>query len=132
VKVHAVANGSFFEKLGLRNGDVVTAMDGRRLTDPIAASVVFQRVAGSGNASIDVVRDGKPLTLPLAKDESVTAAGDSPVNEQPGMTAAERTALWSAAQDPTVASRYLERRRVVPPWQRELQVRFTTDLDEEG
>lgn len=48
---------------GLRAGDVVTRLNGQALGDPDSDRVLYDEVAASGIARLEVVRDGKALLL---------------------------------------------------------------------
>jgi general secretion pathway protein C len=48
---------------GLAAGDVLTAVNGSSLSDPNAAGAAFTAAQASGSATIQVIRDGKRLTL---------------------------------------------------------------------
>lgn len=48
---------------GLKAGDVLMSVNGTPLSDPSAAGAAFTAAQGSGSATIQVMRDGKPMTL---------------------------------------------------------------------
>lgn len=48
---------------GLAAGDILTAVNGSSLSDPNAAGAAFTAAQASGSATIQVIRDGKRLTL---------------------------------------------------------------------
>ena len=62
-RLSQVRGGCFFERIGLRANDVVVRVDGRAINgvDDAAAAYAWLRVANT--FTVDVVRDGRPLTL---------------------------------------------------------------------
>lgn len=48
---------------GLQAGDVIQTVNGATLTDPAAATAALGRAAQAGTAQIQILRDGKPITL---------------------------------------------------------------------
>jgi len=65
-RVETVAMGSVFAKAGLRPGDLVTAVDGVPLRSIDAAAELYVRAPLLQTATVQLVRDGKPLTMRLA------------------------------------------------------------------
>ena len=68
-----------FTQLGLRPGDLVTAINGTNLDDPTRALEVLQTLSSSGSASVTVTRNGAPLevNLNLANLSGEEQDGDS-------------------------------------------------------
>lgn len=54
-----------FMQLGLRPGDLITAINGTTLDDPGRALEVLQTLSSAGSASITVTRNGSPLEVNL-------------------------------------------------------------------
>lgn len=50
-------------RAGLRAGDVIKSLNGQTLGDPASDQQTFQRAAARGRARVEVVRDGRSLTL---------------------------------------------------------------------
>jgi serine protease Do len=77
-----VQNGSPASKAGLRRGDVIVKVDGQ----PVASSGEFRNaIASAGanrNVSLELYRDGKPVTLSAALGESPSDL--APARPQPG------------------------------------------------
>ena len=65
-RLDTVAQGSVFAKAGLRNGDVITAVDGKPLTSIDDAADLYIRAGSARTAKVDLLRAGKPMTLRLA------------------------------------------------------------------
>jgi type II secretory pathway component PulC len=55
------AQGNAYQKLGLKDGDAITNIDGQRVNDPQQA---FQKLSESKPHEVDVVRDGEKEMLP--------------------------------------------------------------------
>ena len=130
VRVTGVRHGSIFEKTGLKSGDIVKRVNDSALADPLAALGSFKKLEGATKVSLEIVRDGKPLTLPLPEQANTDASDLHLASEIGGnLTATERTALWSAVQDPAPVRRYLERKRQWPPlWEQEVKI-HVMDID---
>jgi hypothetical protein len=71
VRVAAVLPGSSGAKAGLREGDVVTALDGRPVADlgPDDVAAVLDEGAEGGLHTLDVVRNGRPKRVKLKLKE---------------------------------------------------------------
>jgi general secretion pathway protein C len=52
-----------FERLGLRTGDVVTAVNGRAMDDPEYATAVLEEIVGAPTATVVLMRDGEPMNI---------------------------------------------------------------------
>jgi membrane-associated protease RseP (regulator of RpoE activity) len=62
VVVEAVTNGSPAESAGIAAGDVLVAVDGKPLGDPLALPALLGSLAGN-SVRIDLIRDGRPLSV---------------------------------------------------------------------
>jgi general secretion pathway protein C len=62
-KLYAVQSTSVFAKLGIRNGDTVTAVNGFDLSSPDNALEVYTKVREASHLSVSVIHRGKPMTL---------------------------------------------------------------------
>jgi len=58
-----VEPGSVFEDLGLQDGDLLTAIDGKPITNPGEAVGLFSTIQNRPSVEITVMRDGHPLHL---------------------------------------------------------------------
>lgn len=63
VAVEGVADGSVFQRAGLRAGDVVTEVDGIRLRTLDDAAELYARASSAKAITAQLVRAGKPVTL---------------------------------------------------------------------
>ena len=69
-RVFPTGNTTAFTQLGLRPGDIVTAVNGIPLADPAQSMRVLSSLKTSEQISITVLRDGQPQTLELdAQDQ---------------------------------------------------------------
>ncbi|MEX2625874.1 MAG: M50 family metallopeptidase [Ilumatobacteraceae bacterium] len=66
---------------GLREGDVVTAVDGETVTDPARLGELVRSNSPGDTVTIDVVRDGRPLALDVTLDANTDES--SPLLGQP-------------------------------------------------
>jgi general secretion pathway protein C len=62
-KLYAIRPSSVYGKIGLRNGDTVTAVNGFDLSSPDRALEVYTKVREASNLTVSVLRRGKPITL---------------------------------------------------------------------
>jgi general secretion pathway protein C len=62
-RVFAIEGGSVFERLGLRNGDVVRRVNARALTDPARALAALQDLPRERRITLELVRRGETKTL---------------------------------------------------------------------
>ena len=66
VLVADVAGGSIFDRGGLKPGDTITSIDGTRLRSLDDAANLYARASTARSLTIQLVREGKPLTLRVA------------------------------------------------------------------
>jgi general secretion pathway protein C len=62
-RLSEVVPGSLFSQMGLRNGDVVTAVGGQELNDPTQAIALLNGLRNSSSLSITLTRHGRPVSL---------------------------------------------------------------------
>lgn len=66
LRFDAVGDGTLLAKVGLRKGDVVTAVDGQPLRSMDDAANLYARAGSVKSTTIQVVRAAKPVTLRVA------------------------------------------------------------------
>lgn len=62
-RVFAIVPDSFYEKIGLKNGDVLERVNGIEIKDPESFLKVFQHLKDENNISLDVVRNSQKETM---------------------------------------------------------------------
>lgn len=62
-KLYAIRPNSVYAKLGMRNGDTISSVNGFDLSSPDKALEVYTKVREASNLSVSVIRRGKPMTL---------------------------------------------------------------------
>jgi general secretion pathway protein C len=62
-RVFNIRTGSLFERMGLKNGDIIQAVNGSELSDPSRALALLDEVQTSDEIRIDLLRDDHPNTL---------------------------------------------------------------------
>jgi general secretion pathway protein C len=62
-RVFAIRRNSLFQKLGLKNNDVVQRVNGMDLNDPARALGLLEELKGENQLNVDVLRGGEPRTL---------------------------------------------------------------------
>jgi general secretion pathway protein C len=65
MKVYPVGNGQAFTKLGLKSGDLVTAINGVQLNDQTKADEIFGSMSNAAEAQVTVLRNGTQQELHL-------------------------------------------------------------------
>jgi general secretion pathway protein C len=65
-RVFNIRSGSLFERMGLKNGDIIQAVNGTELNDPSRALGLLDEVQTSDEIRIDLLRDDHPNTLTYA------------------------------------------------------------------
>jgi general secretion pathway protein C len=64
VQLNAIQPGSLFEQIGVRNGDVITEVNGIEVTSPQDSSRLLQELTQATEFQVEVVgEDGEPRTL---------------------------------------------------------------------
>src|SRR5690606_20741354 len=61
--VSEVAPGGPADKAGFKQGDVVTALDGRPITDAHSLRMAVSAIAPGTRVNLDIIRDGRNETL---------------------------------------------------------------------
>jgi general secretion pathway protein C len=74
MRVYPGANAQAFGRLGLRAGDLVTAINGTTLEGQTRGEEIFNSLNGAAEARVTVVRNGSPLELQLNLAEIATEA----------------------------------------------------------
>lgn len=84
-RVYPGRNRQAFTRLGLRPGDLVTAINGTPLDDPARGQEVFRTIGASNEAHITVMRNGQQqdLTLNMAQVAQEAEALTGSQGEQP-------------------------------------------------
>jgi serine protease Do len=131
VIVSSVVDGSPAEKAGLQKRDVITEVDGRKIsTSSDLQDYIVERPVGS-SVRLGFLRDGKPQTATvIIGDRASLFSGDAPVAEarnradRPGAAAGTSTHIGI-----TVESLTAQMRRQLPPQQNGVLV---TDVQPES
>jgi general secretion pathway protein C len=94
-RVYPGRNRQAFIRLGLRPGDLVTAINGTPLDDPARGQEVFSTLGSSSEAHVTVMRNGRQqdLTLNMAQvaqeAEQLVGAGDGSPGTAPAPSEAQ-------------------------------------------
>jgi len=70
-----------FAELGLKPGDLVTAINGTALDDPASGMEVFRSLGDSDQVSVTVERNGQPETLTLDTSQLGAAGNDADIEQ---------------------------------------------------
>ncbi len=63
-KLFAIKRGSLFEKIGIKNGDIIESINGEKLDNPDRALEMYSRLQdGISNMNVSILRHGKRLTM---------------------------------------------------------------------
>jgi general secretion pathway protein C len=63
IKLYAIRPSSPYAKLGLTNGDTLTAVNGFELTSAEKGLEIYQKLRSSTSLEVEVIRRGKPVTI---------------------------------------------------------------------
>ena len=80
VYIVEVSKGSAAEEAGLKEGDVITAIDGQRITDGASVQEKVNNFHPGEKATITYIRDGKELTTEVTFHAADTQNGESDVD----------------------------------------------------
>jgi len=83
LRVYPGSNAPAFNRLGLRPGDLVTAINGTTLEDQTRSEEIFNSLNGAAEARVTVIRNGSPLELHLNLAELASEA--ERLNQGPGV-----------------------------------------------
>ena len=62
-KLFQIVPGSIYDKLGLKNGDVIAGFDGQPITDPSQAFTALNGLRQRSNLDLQIKRDGRTQTF---------------------------------------------------------------------
>ena len=62
-RIFSIVPGSFFSKIGLRNGDILQRINGIDIKDPEKFMLVFQQLKGQASVSLDLMRNNQKQTF---------------------------------------------------------------------
>jgi len=62
-RLFAIRQESLFDKIGLKNGDIISRINGQDMTDPAKALTLFQELRNERQITVDLTRNKEPLTL---------------------------------------------------------------------
>lgn len=62
-RLFAIRRGSLFDKIGLKNGDIVTSINGSPMNDPSKAVSLLQELKDARSLEVDALRNQQPLKL---------------------------------------------------------------------
>ncbi|MCB0345387.1 MAG: hypothetical protein KDD66_09725 [Bdellovibrionales bacterium] len=63
MRLFAIRRGSLYEKLGLKNGDILKAVNGNSLSDPTQALKIFEQLKSERSINVRVERGGSERNL---------------------------------------------------------------------
>jgi general secretion pathway protein C len=64
-RLFAIRRGSLFDKIGLKNGDIITEINGSPMNDPSRAMALLQELQNANDMSAKIIRNQQPTTLTL-------------------------------------------------------------------
>ncbi len=62
-RLFAIRQDSLFDRIGLKNGDIISRINGQDLNDPARALAIFQELRNEREITVEVTRNKEPLTL---------------------------------------------------------------------
>jgi S1-C subfamily serine protease len=64
-KVFSIRSSSLLDRAGLKNGDIVTHVNGYEMTDPAKALEIYAKLRDARVVVIDIIRRGQPATITI-------------------------------------------------------------------
>jgi len=62
-RLFAIRRGSLFDKIGLKNGDIITSINGSPMNDPGKAMALLQEFKDASSIDVDAIRNQQPTKL---------------------------------------------------------------------
>ncbi|MDX2166411.1 MAG: type II secretion system protein GspC [Deltaproteobacteria bacterium] len=62
-RLFAIRRGSLFDKIGLKNGDILRSINGQAMNDPSKAMNLIQELRDTTNLRVEATRNQQPVTL---------------------------------------------------------------------
>jgi general secretion pathway protein C len=62
-RLFAIRRGSLFDRIGLKNGDIITSINGSEMSDPSRAVALLQELREAQNLKVGAIRNQQPLEL---------------------------------------------------------------------
>jgi general secretion pathway protein C len=62
-RLFAIRSGSLFDRIGLKNGDIIQSINGSEMTDPARALALLQELRNESALTVEVIRNRQPQTL---------------------------------------------------------------------
>ena len=62
-RLFAIRRGSLFDKIGLKNGDIIQRINGTEMNDPSRALALLDDLRDASDLTVDVIRNRQPQTL---------------------------------------------------------------------
>lgn len=62
-RLFAIRRGSLFDRIGLKNGDIIRSINGNEMNDPTKAVALLQELRDSSNLDVDITRNQQPQKL---------------------------------------------------------------------
>jgi general secretion pathway protein C len=62
-RLFAIRRGSLFDRIGLKNGDIVRGINGNEMSDPSKALALLQELRDASNLDVDITRNQQPQKL---------------------------------------------------------------------
>jgi len=62
-RLFAIRRGSLFDRIGLKNGDIIRSINGNEMNDPSKAVSLLQELRDASNLDVDITRNQQPQKL---------------------------------------------------------------------
>ena len=62
-RLFAIRRGSLFDRIGLKNGDIIRSVNGNEMNDPSKAVSLLQELRDASNLDVDITRNQQPQKL---------------------------------------------------------------------
>ena len=62
-RLFAIRRGSLFDRIGLKNGDIIRSINGNEMNDPSKAMALLQELRDANNLDVEITRNQQPQKL---------------------------------------------------------------------
>ena len=62
-RLFAIRQNSIFDRIGLRNGDIIHSVNGNDISDPAKAMAMFQQLRNQSQYTVNITRNKEQKTL---------------------------------------------------------------------
>ena len=99
VYIYEVSKGSSADEAGIKAGDVLTEIDGKKIIDPSSMQALVNNYRPGDHATITFIRDGKEVTVGVTFQAADSAQENTGIEDASGTVSFYGGSLRSASED---------------------------------